>query len=116
MKKAGGGCWVGGGLAPRGPAFLVPEFRPPPLPVCLGRKIPAEPRLRVPLQLVERNSHAFSVCLPYPVIAAYKGRKRYALGRRKRRVPSCAVFHRAYLVAAPVHVFSGCLDRKSTRL
>src|SRR5260370_12180219 len=42
-------------------------------------------------------------------ISAYEGCQRYALRGRKRRVPSCAVFHRAYLCAAPVHVFSACL-------
>src|SRR5258707_911314 len=42
-------------------------------------------------------------------ISAYEGCQRYALRGRKRRVPSCAVLHRAYFLAAPVHVFSGCL-------
>ncbi len=42
-------------------------------------------------------------------IATYKGGQRYALWCRKRRIPSGAVFHRAYFLAAPVHIFSGCL-------
>src|SRR6266481_9387485 len=43
------------------------------------------------------------------LIATYKGGQRYALWCRKRRIPSGAVFHRAYFLAAPVHVFSGRL-------
>src|SRR5216683_1217081 len=42
-------------------------------------------------------------------IATYKGGQRYALWCRKRRIPSGAVCHRAYFLAAPVHIFSGCL-------
>src|SRR5260370_35868989 len=43
------------------------------------------------------------------LIATYKGGQRYALWCGKRRIPPCAVFHRAYFLAAPVHVFSGRL-------
>src|SRR5260370_26412352 len=43
------------------------------------------------------------------LIATYKGGQRHALWCRKRRIPSGAVFHRAYFLAAPVHIFSGCL-------
>src|SRR5260370_39128198 len=46
---------------------------------------------------------------PDAPIFAYQGGQRYALRGRKRGVPSGAVFHRAYFLAAPVHIFSGCL-------
>src|SRR5216683_417753 len=44
--------------------------------------------------------------LAHALVFTYEGRQRYALRSRKRRVPSRAVFHRAYFLAAPVHVFS----------
>src|SRR6266704_1507924 len=47
--------------------------------------------------------------LPHVLISTHQGGQRYALRGRKRRVPSCAVFHRADPLAAPVHVFSGRL-------
>src|SRR5260370_7652111 len=49
------------------------------------------------------------MCLSDALISTYKGGQRDALWCRKRRVPSRAVFHRAYFLAAPVHVFSGRL-------
>src|SRR6266566_1330418 len=49
------------------------------------------------------------MCLSDALISTYKGGQRYALRSRKRRVPSCAMFHRADFLAPPVHVFSGGL-------
>src|SRR5713226_1443146 len=46
---------------------------------------------------------------PHALISAHEGGQRYALRGRKRGVPSCSVFHRAYFLAAPVQVFSGRL-------
>src|SRR5216683_974127 len=49
------------------------------------------------------------MCFSDSFISTYQGGQRYALRSRKRRVPPCAVFHRAYFLAPPVHVFSGRL-------
>src|SRR5260370_35052055 len=46
---------------------------------------------------------------PDAPIFAYQGGQRYALRGRKRGVPTGAFCHRAYFLAAPVHIFSGCL-------
>src|ERR1700682_3445511 len=43
------------------------------------------------------------------LVSPHEGGQRHALWCRKRRVPSRAVFHRAYLLAAPVRVLSGGL-------
>src|ERR1700686_3689703 len=43
------------------------------------------------------------------LISAHQGGQRDTLWCRKRRVPSCAMFHRAYFFPAPVHVLSGGL-------
>src|SRR5258707_10415010 len=53
------------------------------------------------------------MCSSDAIISTYQGGQRYALRGRKRRVPSRAVFHRVYFLAAPVHVFSGCLAADS---
>src|SRR6266849_9828880 len=49
------------------------------------------------------------MCFSDSFISTYQGGQRYALRSRKRRVPPCAVFHRAYFLTPPVHVFSGRL-------
>src|ERR1700746_3506422 len=56
------------------PCAVVLELRCNPPARCLCRKIPADAGLDVALQLVKRDLDAFSMCRPYPVIAAYKGR------------------------------------------
>ena len=73
----------------------------------LGRRfswmVPADPRLRVPLQFVKRDAHAFTVRFAYSLIAADKSSKRNGFRSRKRGVPACAMLHR--LDGFPVLVF-----------
>src|SRR5437879_6541111 len=91
------------------PGAVVLEFRCYPFARCFCGKIPADARLDIPLQFVECNANAFSMCLPYSFISAHKGSQRYALRCRKRRIPSRAVLHRTYLLTVPVYVFPRCL-------
>src|SRR6267378_6348198 len=87
------------------PGAVVLEFRGYPFAGCFCGKIPADARLDIPLQFIECNANAFSMCLPYSFISAHKGSQRHALRCRKRRIPSRAVLHRTYLPTVPVYVF-----------
>src|SRR2546430_4823736 len=91
------------------PGAVVLEFCGYPFAGCFCGKIPADTRLDIPLQFIECNANAFSMCLPYPFISAHKGSQRHALRCRKRRIPSCAVLHRTYLLTVPIYVFPRCL-------
>ena len=64
------------------------------LPGGFGGMIAADPGLRVPLQLVQGDIDRFTVCLAHPVITANKRGQRNRLGRGKRGVPTCPMFHR----------------------
>ena len=91
------------------PGAVVLEFRRHPFAGCFCGKIPADARLDIPLQFIECNANAFSMCLPYAFISAHKGSQRHALRCRKRCIPSRAVLHRTYLPTVPVYVFPRCL-------
>src|SRR5438552_16335352 len=71
------------------PGAVVLEFRSYPFARCFCGKIPADARLDIPLQFIECNANAFSMCLPYSFISAHKGSQRYALRCRKRRDCPC---------------------------
>jgi hypothetical protein len=66
---------------------------------CLRGVDIADPRLRVPLQLRERNADALPVRLPHSVIAAHKRSQRNRFRRGKRGVPSGAVLGAGHLFA-----------------
>jgi hypothetical protein len=64
-----------------------------------------DPGLDVVLQFVKRYTHAFSVCLAYPLIATNESSERNRFRSRKRGVPTRSMFHRSDRFPIVVFVF-----------
>src|SRR5204863_100199 len=82
------------GVAVHRPRAVVFEERRHEIASRLRSPIATEPRLHVPLQLVERDAHTLAVSLAYAVVAPDECGDRHALRRRERRVPPGTMLHR----------------------
>src|SRR5581483_10721365 len=92
------------GVAVHGPRAVMLEPGCDPFAGCLWWMVPADPRLHVFFEFVQRNVHALTVRRAHVFISTNQSSETHALGRREGRIPAGAVFHRLYFLAALVHV------------
>jgi len=66
---------------------------------CLRRMDVADPRLGVPLQLSQDDTHTFPMRLSHALVATDKGGERYGLWRGERSIPTGAMLYARHFLA-----------------
>lgn len=92
-------------IAVHWPGGIVFKLRHSELARSFSRMIAADPRLRVPLQLVKSYADALPVRFADTFIAADKRGERDRFGRGKGRIPPGSVLHRLDGLAVGILIF-----------
>src|SRR5882762_7914717 len=80
-------------IAIDGSGSVVFELRHGELASGFWRVIAADPRLRVPLQLVKSDAYALPMSFAHPIVAAHKRGQGDRFRSGECRVPSCPMLH-----------------------